>query len=157
VSFGTPTEFENSIPGGISTDHQVGNRMAFISREGGLVVRFVAGENLVQGEIVSASTSGAGEVVKAPANADMPIGTVYEDAISGNIVWITVAGKGKVLIQDSTAIALGDVLFCSATAGRADGASAVPAALTHWKEIGHALETTAGGTDILLNCVHHFN
>lgn len=130
---------------------------ARITPEGGLAVLMVAGEALNVGEIVySKISSGAdGKVWKAPANSEMPIGICYASALINADVWIVVSGITLVLPLSSITAVRGNVLFVSATAGRADQASTTPTT-EHWRECGHWIDTGAGN-GVATRAVIHFN
>lgn len=67
------------------------------------------------------------------------------------------------LLEDSTASTRGYWVKMSGTAGRADATNAappgggIPELDEHMTELGHALETKTGGTDVLCKIVMHFN
>lgn len=127
--------------------------------EGGLAIRLInkTGSTTVRGEVVKAGSAFNG-FIQAPANEDMPIGVVYDDGVAADAPCrIVVAGRAQVLMKDSTATTVGYVLYVSATAGRADVSATVPSATTHWRELGHCLESAASGTNKLCWAVLHFN
>jgi hypothetical protein len=132
---------------------------AFYTRYGGYAVKLIAGENLAEGEVVQI-TQGAGgatmTVFKNAVNSDMPMGVCYAAATLGNPVYVVVAGVGYVLPNPNDAPTRGYVIYSSSsTAGRVDQANAVPAVATHIKEVGHWLETAAGG--VKARAIIHFN
>lgn len=127
--------------------------------EGGLALRMInrTGAASVKGEIVTPGTSAKG-FVQAPANEDMPIGVVYDAGIANLAPCrIGIAGACQVLLKNTVGTTVGDILWVSDTAGRADAASSLPAAAAHYRELGHALETVTGGTNVLVWAVLHFN
>lgn len=133
---------------------------AGFTAEGGLFVNVVAGENLSRGEVVY-SQQGAGgadgKVYKNPVDGDMPLGIVYADAVSNAAVKVVVSGIAYVLPQAAITATRGYVLYSSATtAGRADQAASVPAALQHFREIGHWIDT-GSGNGVLTRAIIHFN
>lgn len=115
-----------------------------------------AGEDLYRGEVVVVGSSD-NTVVKAPVNSDMPLGTVYDDAGSGNDVWITMAGIGYAKPEAATTAARGNVIYVSAgTAGRVDQGATLPSAEKHNREVGHYI--CAGvGAGVATPAVLHFN
>ena len=92
-------------------------------------------------------------------NGDMPFGVVYESGIAdGFECWVVVSGIAEVLLDNTVASTRSYIAYSSSSvAGRIDIAASVPAATTHFKEIGHTLESKAGGTNVLCKCVLHFN
>lgn len=127
--------------------------------EGGLALRMInkTGAASVKGEVVTPGTSFKG-YIQAPANEDMPTGVVYDAGIAdGSPCRVVIAGAGQVLMKNTIGTTVGDVLWCSDTAGRADAAATIPASTFHFRELGHALETVTGGTDKLVWTVLHFN
>lgn len=128
---------------------------AGITEEGGFYVVLVAGENLSRGEVVSNSTTTDGRVVKNPIDGDMPWGVVYADATSGNQVKVVTDGIAYVLPESGITAARGNVIYSSdAEAGRVDQAASVPAALTHWREIGHFVDTGSGNGALTRAIIH---
>jgi len=128
--------------------------------EGGLAVLYKnrTGANSVKGMIVAASTSYDNAIYTAPANADMPVGVVYENGIADTYdVWVVVSGVADVLMKNTVAPVHGYVAFVSSTAGRADCGGSIPANAEHWREIGHLLESKTGGTDVFSKVTLHFN
>jgi len=89
----------------------------------------------------------------------MPIGVMFEDGIAdGQECWVVVSGIAEVLLVNSVATTRSYVAYSSATvAGRIDTAATVPAATTHFREVGHTLESKTAGTNVLAKCVLHFN
>lgn len=136
---------------------------AGITKEGGFWVRMVAGEALYRGEVV-ASIQGAGgadgKVWKCPTSGnenDMPLGVVYADASANAEVWIVTSGIAYVLPTSGVTATRGYVITASTTtAGRVDQAATVPAAATHFKEVGHWIDT-GSGNGALTRAIVHFN
>ena len=89
----------------------------------------------------------------------MPIGVVYDNGIvDGSECWVVVSGIAEVLLVNTVASTRSYVAYSSSSvAGRIDIAASVPAATTHFREIGHTLESKTGGTNVLCKCVLHFN
>lgn len=115
------------------------------------------GSASVKGEIVKPGSVAFG-FIQAPANEDMPIGVVMDAGIPANAEGaVAVGGRAQVLLKDGVSTAIGDVLWVSSIAGRADAAATIPAAEFHFREIGHALEAVVGGTDKLVWVQLHFN
>jgi hypothetical protein len=128
---------------------------AGITEEGGFYVVLVAGEDLARGEVVSNSTTTDGRVVKNPTESDMPWGVVYADATTGNPVKIVTDGIAYVLPESGVMAARGYVIYSSGSeAGRGAQASSVPAALQHWREIGHFIDTGSGNGALTRAIIH---
>lgn len=128
---------------------------------GGFMVKLTnkTGSNSVKGTVVYVDPSVDDAFEVNPIDGDMPIGVVFEDGIAdGSECWVTVSGIAEVLLVNSVATTRSYVAYSSATtAGRIDTASSVPAALQHFREIGHTLASASAGTNVLVKCVLHFN
>lgn len=134
-------------------------KVSGVTDEGGYFINVVAGENLTRGEVVYVKqASGAdGKVWKNPIDGDMPIGVVYANASADAAVKVIVSGIAYVLPTSGVTATRGYVIYSSASeAGRVDEAATVPAALTHWKECGHWLDT-GGGAGTICRAIIHFN
>jgi hypothetical protein len=125
-----------------------------LTAEGGIAIKLVnnTGGNSVVGQIVKAN--GTLGFTIAAIDDDMPIGICYEVVANGADCWVVVSGIADVLI-DAGGCTIGYVLYCGATSGSATAAAAVPAALVHFREVGHALSTRVGAG--LAKAVIHFN
>ena len=67
---------------------KVSNGKVYFTPEGGLAVRFTAGEALSKGHVVYINQSGAADTVyKVPVDGDMPVGVCYESVAAGASVW----------------------------------------------------------------------
>jgi hypothetical protein len=84
---------------------------------------------------------------------------VYESGIAdGAECLVVISGIAEVLLVDSVATTRSYIAYSSgSTAGRIDTAASVPAASTHFREIGHTLESKTAGTNVLVKCIIHFN
>lgn len=128
----------------------------------GIAIRMVNGTGgaTVKGTVVASSPSNAGRFI-AQTNEYDAIGVVYEAGIAdAQRCWVVIQGCAEVLWQDSASSTAGYVAICSATDGRATNVavpSSNPVVAEHFKEIGHVLETQAGGTNVLVNVILHFN
>ncbi len=131
---------------------------AGITVEGGHFIMSIAGENLARGEVVYIGQGGSGadgKVHKNPIDGDMPVGIVYQAANADAPVKIVVAGYAYVLPNAADTATRGYVIYSSSTtAGRVDQASTVPAALVHFREIGHWAYTGSGAGAITLAIIH---
>jgi hypothetical protein len=105
---------------------------------------FLAEEALAQGELIAPSKANDYKVIKASASAGNALGTAYQSVGAGEFVEVVIAARALVLMKDSTAVAHGDILYASGTAGRVGVSSAEGGV------IGVALETVSGGTDVLI-------
>jgi hypothetical protein len=144
-SFGTVT----------ASDFETG--YALHTDEGGFAVKLtnVTGSTVTAGQLVTLSST-AGSFVKAAANAYDCIGVAYGDIANNEDGWIVVSGRAQVLI-DSSGSTAGNFLRTGSTSGSAK-AEAVPTpgtSDTHFKEIGHCLQTVSGGN--LAWAILHFN
>jgi hypothetical protein len=131
--------------------------------DGGLAVKFTNGTGSVSvlGEVVSASQTADGHIVRQ-ANEFDSIGVVNESGVpNGEDVWVTVSGKARVLLKNGTSCTTGQLAIAADTDGRMlainNPGSGLPATETHFKEIGHVMETKGSGTDVLAMIVLHFN
>jgi hypothetical protein len=132
------------------------------SVEGGLLIRLTnkTGSASVKGTLVKADTATDNAFILTGANEVECIGVVYEAGVAdGSECWIVVAGIAEVLLKDTTASTRGNWVETSDTAGRADATNAAPPGIdpSHFQEIGHAIESKSGGTDVLAKIVMHFN
>lgn len=127
-----------------------------ITAYGGIAVRMVAGENLVEGELVAVSNSVDGRVVKSAVDEDMPIGLVFEAANTGEDIWIVVAGIGYALPNAADTPARDTVIYSSSTtAGRVSSSATLPAVTLHNREVGHFIEAAAQG--VKARAIIHWN
>ena len=85
-------------------------------------------------------------------------GAVYEDGIDdGEECLVVFGGRVQVLLKDATASTRNYWVKQSDVAGRADATGASPAAApTHFKEIGHCIESKGADTDVLAFIMMHF-
>lgn len=143
----------------------VGNKARFwfdsSTNEWGFQVRLTnkTGGNSIKGEIVKASAGTDMAFDKVAADGLEPIGVIYEANVAdGSECWIWVTGSVcQVLLKDTTGSTRGYWVSVSDTAGRADAttAAAPGVVLAHFREIGHCLETKAGGTNVLARILFH--
>ncbi len=131
-------------------------RMGF-TPEGGLVVKMTnrTGVSSVKGTIVVSDSTADNGFMTAPASSDFPFGVVYENGVAnGSDCWVVVAGVADVLMKASAAATRAYVTKVSSEAGRAVTESSPGS--NHDKEIGHSLESKAGGANVLIKVVLHF-
>lgn len=155
----SPAPLATSLLLGVAPQADLPTNKACITPDGGFAIRLIAGETLSRGNVVySKITSGAdGKVWKNPVNGDMPIGVVYADASADTEVLVVTSGIAYVLPTSSVTAARGYIIYSSGTeAGSVDQANSVPAALTHWTECGHFLDTGASAGS-LTRASLHFN
>lgn len=130
---------------------------------GGIAVRLTnqTGGASVQGQLVKADTGSDDAVILTGASDVECFGVFLESGIAdGAEAWVVVAGIADVSFADNQAAAHGDWVATATAAGYAAAAATPAAAPTHFREIGHCIETVAaggGGTHILARCVLHFN
>jgi len=128
--------------------------------EGGLAVRLVnkTGAPSIKGSVVMCSEDADFACMLSPADDDEAIGAIYDSGVpDGDRVWVVVAGKGDVLLQNETASAHGDWVGTSTTAAGRAITSNEPAGLTgHDRELGHCVQSVSAGTDQLARIVFHF-
>jgi hypothetical protein len=135
-----------------------------ISPEGGIltVLTNKTGAASIKGTLVQASAANDKSFVAADTNGFTSMGAVYDDGIAdGKPCRVVICGVADVLLQDGTASAAGDWVRVSASAaGRATAHTGVPSpptADTHFKEIGHCIQTVSSGTNVLTKIIMHFN
>lgn len=120
--------------------------------EGGIAVKLInkTGANSVKGTVVYADPAVDNAFEVNPIDGDMPFGVVYESGITdGSECWVVVSGIAEVLLVNTVASTRSYIAYSSASvAGRIDTAASAPAALTHFREIGHTLESKVGGTNV---------
>jgi hypothetical protein len=128
---------------------------------GGFMVKLTnkTGATSVKGTVVYADPDVDNAFDVNPIDGDMPFGIVYDNGIAdGAECWVVVSGIAEVLLVNTVASTRSYIAYSSGTvAGRIDTAATIPVAATHFKEIGHTLESKAGGTDVLVKCALHFN
>lgn len=138
----------------------VDNNGTWFTTEGGIYQTFInaTGGVSVKGTLVQSSFTVNNAVETTPPDFSMPIGVIYEDGIAnGAPVKVVTYGRAEVLLKDGVASTRGYWCGVSDQAGRMYQAVTVPAATEHFREIGHSLETVAGGTDVLATVTLHFN
>jgi hypothetical protein len=140
----------------------IGSARAFLTPEGGLATLLEnrTGVASVKGSIVMASSTNDNAFALEGADAIDPIGVVYEAGIAnGSLCYVVVSGRVQVLLEDGTASTRANWARASAAvAGRATMTGASPPDQpTHFKEIGHCLETVGAGANVLAYVALHFN
>lgn len=143
-----------------------GNNKVGISELGGLAVKLNngSGVNSVEGTIVIADINADDSFDIAAAGEPQPIGIVYDDGIAdGSECWVVIYGIADVLLKDTTASVHGNWVYTSDVPGRADATllvppgGGIPELDIHMGEVGHAIESIAGGNDVLARVCLHFN
>jgi hypothetical protein len=134
-----------------------------ITIDGGIAVRLKNGTGApsVKGSLVTPSQDIDLAVVLQSNTYDC-IGVMYEDGVAdGEWCWVVVSGLAQVLYKNATAATRGNVCIADAVDGRASDIAnfggGLPAVDTHFKEIGHVLESKDAGTNVLAFVNLHFN
>lgn len=131
--------------------------------EGGIAVQLVnkTGAASVAGSLVKAGTGVDESFVLAATTSYDHCGVVYESGIAdGSACWVVVAGIAEVLVDDSQAVARGDLILSSTTtAGRVDVSAAIPPVsdADHFREVGHAITAVSAGTNAKFKLLLHWN
>lgn len=126
-----------------------------------LCINVTANEAISKGNVCCYLQGGTNNrLVKVPTSGnenDMPVGVAYTSAAgAGSTFWMAVSGIVQVLPETGVTPTLGYILYTSASvAGTAAQAATTPAALTHFKEIGHWTESAALNT--ICKAIIHFN
>ena len=148
-------------PGEIETWSKIGSTSL-----GGITMQLTnkTGVASVKGTIVIASTIDDDSFILSGVSEDQAIGVVFESGVAdGSLCWVVIAGVAEVLLEDTTASTHGNWVYASATAGRANATLAnppgggIPELDQHMQEIGHCLQSIAGGTDVLCRIKVQFN
>ena len=141
-----------------ATGSEIATNMKIINVDGytGLAIKVTLDTNGCSKGNILRWLQGSDETAsKSASNEDMPIGIAAADIAGGASGWCIVTGYAWVLFKSGVTGTAGYVAYCSDTAGVADNASVVPAATTHFREIGHVAKAGASGG--LALCVIHFN
>ncbi|WMJ84813.1 hypothetical protein ACS3UN_05185 [Oscillospiraceae bacterium LTW-04] len=128
--------------------------------EGGIYETFInkIGANSVKGTIVIASTSVDNAVSIAPAGSSMPIGIIYESGIAdGSAVKVVVYGKAQVLLAGGQSATHGNWCGVSNSVAGRMYQDITPRIVYHYQEIGHSIQTSSSGVDVLSLVQVHFN
>lgn len=92
------------------------------------------------------------------ANSTDPIGVMYEAGVAdGDPCWVVVSGRAQVLLQDRVDGQRGYWLGTGGAPGRANCVETPGLLLQHMQEIGHCSQSIAGGTNVLVYGILHFN
>ena len=146
--------------------HVFGNNKVGISALGGLAIKLNNGSGVasVKGTVVIADTNADDSFDTAPGDELQSIGIVYDDGIAdGSECWVIIYGIADVLLKDDTLSAHGNWVYVSDVAGRPDATlgappgGGIPELDVHMGEVGHAIETKVGDTDVLARVCLHFN
>jgi hypothetical protein len=125
-----------------------------------MAVRLInkTGSASVKGSLVAAG-SAYDSVVLQSAEYDT-LGVMLENGVpDGSYCWVQIGGKCQMLLKDTVGSTLGHVVFAADDDGRCITAAVPtpPNADEHFKEVGHCIETVAGGTSKLVWVIAHFN
>lgn len=130
------------------------------TKEGGIFVKLTnkTGVPSVKGSLVRSDTVVDNAFILTSGDDKECLGVVYENGIvDGDECKIVFSGRVRVLLKDATASTAQNWVATSDVPGRADATGANPAAApTHFKEIGHGIETKGAGTDVLAFIMLHF-
>lgn len=109
------------------------------------------GAALAQGDVVVASNTGTGYVMKSPATIDLTsvVGVAQGTIASGAVGYIRVAGLA--IVKSTGTVAIGDALVSTGTAGGYVGADTTP---TTGAKIGVALEAGSNDDTVLAILTH---
>lgn len=125
-----------------------------------IAIKFTAQSNCSKGNVVCFDQSNNQRVKPVPTGGnehDMPIGVAVEDITAGNAGWIAIIGLVYVLPDAAVTTIQGYVLTTSTTtAGLVAQAATVPAAATHFDEVGHWYEAGSGAGK-MARAIIHFN
>lgn len=134
-----------------------------LTEEKGIQTKIInkTGAASVKGCLVTASKS-YDMAVELQTNEFDTIGIIAESGIEDGVeVWIWKNGSiCQVLANDNDAATRGFLAIADATNGRAtfiEVPNTNPVQAEHFKEIGHVLESKAGGVNVLVLCEIHFN
>jgi hypothetical protein len=139
-----------------------------ITSEGGYAIKLTnrTGAASAKGTLVTADSLNDDSFVLAPIDSSECVGVVYDEGVADlEDCWIIISGIAEVLLEDGTgSLPRNWVVPSSTVVGRADAtATTTPAGgdlaahESHFKEIGHCIQTTVSGTDVLARCIIHFN
>lgn len=138
------------------------NNKFMVTDDGGIAFPFInaTGGASTKGLIVEAHAND-NSVEYTGADENDAIGVMYSDGVAnGEMVWVVMYGKAKVLLDDNTASTAGNWVETSEAGGYADATQASPAAApAHFREIGHCIESVAAGgvgTHVLATVILHF-
>lgn len=127
---------------------------------GGIARQFInkTGSASVKGSVVTAGSIDNSVILQS--NEYDSIGVIYNSGVNdGSNVWVVYTGVAEVLLKDTTASTAGHLVFAADTDGRAITAAvpSPPTDTSHFKEIGHCVESKTSGTNILFKTMLHFN
>jgi len=135
-----------------------------VSPEGGIlsVLTNKTGAPSIKGQLVEASTAVDMAFQVATTSGFTCIGAVYDAGVpDGSPCRIVVGGVADVLMVNGTSATRGNWAGAStAVGGRALLSGTVPSppnADSHFREIGHVIQTVSSGTDQLAKIILHFN
>lgn len=139
---------------------QFSSSQSGITSEGGFYQTFInnTGLSSVKGTIVIASSLITNGVSIAPSSSQMPIGVIYEDNIAiGQPVKVVTYGRAQVLLKNLEIATLGSWCGVSDVPGRMYQQLLSPSTSEHSREIGHSLQASLGGSNVLSFVQLHFN
>jgi hypothetical protein len=137
-----------------------GSRSPILTKEDGIAIWFIndTGADSVKGTILEPSSLIDLAVSLEETGGINPIGVMYSDGIpDGEPVLVVISGLAEVLVDAAAAVTRGYWAGTSdTTAGRAQVRNSPPATVAHDQEIGHYMESKAGGPDVLAKIIVHF-
>ena len=123
--------------------------------EMGAQVKVQVAEAVVKGSLLAVSSSADRKYIKQASEYDT-CAIAYEASDADGYIWAWTTGAVcQMLVKDSTAITRGYVAISADTDGRMDNIDLStiggnPAITTHFKEVGHVLESKSAGTNVLV-------
>ena len=131
-----------------------------VTGERGPQLKIQISENVVKGELLHPSATTDMKYSKQTVEYDVT-SVAYEAGSADDYIWTwTTGAMCQMLVKDSTAMVRGYVAIAADTDGRASNIDlgtigGNPSIDTHFKEVGHVLESKDAGTDVI--CMIHFH
>ena len=131
-----------------------------MTAEGGIAITMInkTGAVSVKGTVLNPSDTDDLALQLEETGGIDPMAVMYSDGVpDGEPVLVVISGIAEVLVDAATAVTRGYWAGTSAiTAGRAQVRVSPPATIVHDQELGHWLESKAGGPDVLAKLILHF-
>jgi hypothetical protein len=130
----------------------------FWTADQGFAIQMVAFQDISRGHVLAIRDGGSAlQVEKNPVDSDKPIGVAYNNAYSGDLIYVVISGLAYVLPDAAITAVQGYVMYSSGTtAGYAAQSASIPATTQHWREFGHFAEN-GSGDGVLARGILHFN
>lgn len=125
---------------------------------GGYAIKLVAATQLYEGEIVCVGGSNglAWKTATSGIYNGTPVGVVYANAASGTNVWVVTRGIAYVLPESGLTATVGYIILTSTSSdGRATQTNTLGDIATHWRRVGHWLDSGTGNgvkTRAVISC-----